>query len=94
MELDYSQDEINIDYGDGETQGRDQVDSNTNNQEEGGPLGQSVIRFRMQNCSRLFCAGVYVFVQGGPLTPIQDDQVILLCPIQNNDIGDDDDYPS
>ena len=51
MELDYSQDEINIDYGDGETEGRYQVDSNTNNQEEGGPLGQSVIRFRMQNCT-------------------------------------------
>ena len=51
MELDYSQDEINIDYGDGETEGRYQVDSNTNNQEEGGSLGQSVIRFRMQNCT-------------------------------------------
>ena len=38
MELDYSQDEINIDYGDGETEGRDKVESNTNNQEEGGPL--------------------------------------------------------
>ena len=35
MELDYSQDEINIDYGDGETEGRYQVESN---QEEGGPL--------------------------------------------------------
>ena len=38
MELDYSQDEINIDYGDGETQGRDQLESNTNNQDEGGSL--------------------------------------------------------
>ena len=57
-------------------------------------VGQSVIRFRMQNCSRLFCAGVYVFVEGGSLTPIQDGQVILLCPIKNNEIGDDKDYPS
>ena len=91
MELDYSQDEINIDYGDGETEGRYQVESN---QEEGGSFGW--VSHSVQNAELqppLLCRCLCFCARGTTYTNTRRPGDLIMSN-KNNDIGDDDDYPS
>ena len=93
VELDYSQDKINIDYDYGQEWKTDETETKTG---KDGELtfvifrlldnhieNQSNLSSKSCSCScsvyvlNMFnnCTGVYVFVVGGPLTPMQQGQV-------------------
>ena len=96
VELDYSQDKINIDYDYGQEWKAEETDETETKTGKDGELtfvifrlldnhieNQSNLSSKSCSCScsvyvlNMFnnCTGVYVFVVGGPLTPMQQGQV-------------------